>query len=108
MSSTTLLRRQTVELIFDSSYGIRVPKACLRMESEEVTKPDSSQTETVNHLGVYAIVNGRAVFKEAEVISEGADFYVLRSVTTGKNALRAGDELVLRGTGIFNGKLMEY
>ena len=80
----------------------------LRMESEEVTKPDSSQTETVNHLGVYAIVNGRAVFKEAEVISEGADFYVLRSVTTGKNALRAGDELVLRGAGIFNGKLMEY
>ena len=108
LSSTTLLRRQTVELIFDSSYGIRVPKACLRMESEEVTDPDSSQTETVNHLGVYAIVNGRAVFKEAEVISEGADFYVLRSVTTGKNALRAGDELVLRGAGVFNGKLMEY
>ena len=42
------------------------------------------------------------------MISEGADFYVLRSVTTGKNALRAGDELVLRGTGIFNGKLLEY
>ena len=108
LSSTTLLRRQTVELIFDSTYGIRVPKACLRMESEEVQNPDTSQSETVDNLGVYAIVNGRAVFKEAEVISEGADFYVLRSVTTGKNALRAGDELVLRGTGIFNGKLMEY
>ena len=70
--------------------------------------PDTSETETVSRLGVYAIVNGRAVFKEVEVVSEGADFYVLRSVTTGKNALRAGDEIVLRGTGMFDGKVMEF
>lgn len=108
LSDTTLLRRQTVELIFDSTYGIRVPKTCLRMETEEVQESDSSQTEPTRRLGVYAIVNGRAVFKEAQVISEGADFYVLRSVTQGKNALRAGDEIVLRGTGVFDGKVMEF
>ena len=108
LSDTTLLRRQTVELIFSSTQGIRVPKACLRMETEEKEIPDSSETETVSRLGVYAIVNGRAVFKQAEVVSEGADFYVLRSVTTGKNALRAGDEIILRGTGLFDGKVMEF
>lgn len=108
LSDTTLLRRQTVELIFDSTYGIRVPKSCLRMETEESDDPDNSQAEPTRRLGVYAIVNGRAVFKEAEVISEGEDFYVLRSVTQGKNALRAGDEIVLRGTGVFDGKVMEF
>ena len=108
LSDTTLLRRQTVELIFSSTQGIRVPKSCLRMETEEKEIPDASETETVSRLGVYAIVNGRAVFKEVEVVSEGADFYVLRSVTTGKNALRAGDEIVLRGTGMFDGKVMEF
>ena len=108
LSDTTLLRRQTVELIFSSTQGIRVPKSCLRMETEEKEIPDTSETEPVSRLGVYAIVNGRAVFKEVEVVSEGADFYVLRSVTTGKNALRAGDEIVLRGTGMFDGKVMEF
>lgn len=108
LSDTTLLRRQTVELIFSSTQGIRVPKSCLRMETEEKEIPDTSETEIVSRLGVYAIVNGRAVFKEVEVVSEGADFYVLRSVTTGKNALRAGDEIVLRGTGLFDGKVMEF
>ena len=78
------------------------------METEEKELPDTNETETVSRLGVYAIVNGRAVFKEVEVVSEGADFYVLRSVTTGKNALRAGDEIVLRGTGMFDGKVMEF
>lgn len=108
LSDTTLLRRQTVELIFDSAQGIRIPKACLRMETEEVELEDSSKTEVRNLFGVYAIVNGRAVFKEAEILSEGEDFYVVRAATEGKNALRAGDEIVLRGKGLYSGKLMEY
>ncbi|MBR4099342.1 MAG: hypothetical protein IKK44_05065 [Clostridium sp.] len=108
LSQTTLLRRQTVELIFSSAEGIRIPKASLRMETETVQKEDSSETEEVNLFGVYAVLNGRAVFKEAEILSEGSDFYVVRAANDGKNALRPGDEIVLRGTGVYNGKLMEF
>ena len=59
-------------------------------------------------LGVYALMAGRVEFKPAEVISTGDDFYVVRAASTGSKALRAGDEILVRGTGFFDGQLLEY
>lgn len=108
LAQTTLLRRQTAELIFESETGLRLPKSALRMVTRETTDPDTSLTTTQDILGVYVITGGRAEFKAVEVITEGTDFYVVRSVAKGKTALRAGDEVVVRGTGMYAGKLLEY
>ena len=43
-----------------------------------------------------------------EILAEGDEFYVVRSVNQDRKALRAGDEVVIRGTGLYDGKLLEF
>ena len=61
---TTLLRCQTVELIFDRWSGLRIPKQALHLE--EVTRTDDKTGEpvSVQILAVYALVNGHAELRE--------------------------------------------
>ena len=108
LARTTLLRRQTAELIFDSWSGLRVPKEAVRMVT--VTYEDKTTGETVeeNRLGVYTLVGGRVEFKRVEVVTEGGGYYVVRAVGTGSSALRAGDEVIVQGTGLYDGQLLEY
>lgn len=108
LKETLLLRQQRVELVFERYDGLRVPKTCLHMITKTVSKPDSSETMEESILGLYAIVSGQAEFKEVEIISEGTDYYVVRPVSGGSRALRAGDEVIVRGVGLFDGKLIEY
>lgn len=98
LSSTTLLRQQTVEVIFTRDEGLRVPKEAVHILSN--TSGDGSVT------GVYAVVNGRAEFKRVEVLAEGSQFYVVRPLDEGKTVLRAGDEIVVRGHDIYDGKVV--
>ena len=88
---TTLLRCQTVELIFDRWSGLRIPKQALHLE--EVTRTDDKTGEpvSVQILAVYALVNGHAELREVEIVHEGEDYYVVRSVGTGPKVLRAED-----------------
>lgn len=103
LPQTTLLRRQTAELIFESVEGIRVPKAALHMETEG----EGTASEPEEHIfGVYALVNQRAMFKKVEIISEGSDYYILKAADDGKRTLLAGDEILVRGRGLYDGKLM--
>lgn len=99
MSDTTLLRQTSVELIYDTNTGLRVPKAALRMVSS--TDSEGNVTQTV---GVYAVVAGNAEFQPITVLAEGEDFYVVSSVRTGSNALRAGDEIIVYGVDLYDGK----
>lgn len=108
LARTTLLRRQTAELIFDSWSGLRIPKDALRLDHYTYTPEDSSQEVEDTRLGVFALVGGRLEFKGAEVINEEEDFYVVRPASSGSKALRAGDEIVTRGTGLYDGQLLEY
>lgn len=98
-SDTTLLRQTSVELIYASNTGIRVPKAALRMETK--TDDEGNVTQTV---GVYTVVAGNAEFQPITVLAEGADFYVISSVKTGSRALRAGDEIIVYATDLYDGK----
>lgn len=76
LSQITLLRGQTVELIFGSSSGLRIPKAALRMVTQESTDPETGETVQTNLVGVYTLVGGRAEFKPVEILTEESDFYV--------------------------------
>jgi hypothetical protein len=108
LKETILLRQQRVELIFERYQGLRVPKTSLRMVSKEVTDSETDEKTEESVLGIYTVVGGQAEFKQVEIISEGTDYYVVKSVSNGSRALRAGDEVIVRGVGLFDGKLIEY
>ena len=108
LSQTTLLRQQTAELIFNSWSGLRIPKQALRMEKSTYTDKETGQDVQNNRLGVYALLGGRAEFKTVEVVTEGDDYYVVRSTTDESDALRAGDEVIVRATELYDGQLLEY
>ena len=108
LSQTTLLRQQTAELIFNSWSGLRIPKQALRMEKSTYTDKETDQEVQNNRLGVYALLGGRAEFKTVEVVTEGDDYYVVRSTTDESDALRAGDEVIVRATELYDGQLLEY
>ena len=108
LSDTTLLRRQRVELIFDSWSGLRIPKSALRLVEETQEGEETGEVTTATKLGVYALVSGRTEFKEAEVIMEGSDYYVVTPVGSGRTILRAGDEIITQATGLQDGQLLEY
>lgn len=95
LNDILLLRRQTVDIVFSSHAGIRVPKKALRVLS------DGSQ-------GVYVISGVTADFKKVDVLAEGDDFYLLSSAggTDSGNALRAGDEVILTAKDIYDGKVV--
>ena len=104
---TTLLRCQTVELIFDRWSGLRIPKQALHLE--EVTRTDDKTGEpvSVQILAVYALVNGHAELREVEIVHEGEDYYVVRSEGTGPKVLRAEDTIITEATGLRDGLRLE-
>ena len=93
LADTTLLRRQTVDIIFEETSGVRVPKEALRVNEEGVP-------------GVYCVIGQQVEFKEAQVLAEGDDYYVLKAAVDDKTSLRAGDEVVVRGSDLYEGKVV--
>lgn len=108
LSQTTLLRRQTAELIFDSWSGLRIPKSALHLVEDTRTDEETGEVTPYNRMGVYALVAGRTEFKEVELINEGTDYYVVHPVGTGRKILRAGDKIITQATGLQDGLLLEY
>ena len=108
LAQTLLLRYQTAEVVFESHTGLRVPKTCLRMVTRTSTDQETEAAVETNVLGLYIVINGQAEFKTVEIISEGADYYVVTPLSQSSRALRAGDEVIVRATGLYDGKLLEY
>ena len=106
LEQTTLLRRQTAELIFNSHTGLRVPKSALRIVTETQMDQETGETTQTNTTGVYVLVAGRLEFKPVEILAEGSDFYVVQPPEEGSRALRSGDEIVVYGTDLYEGKLL--
>ena len=107
LTSTTILRSQTAELIFESWSGLRIPKEALRLVEETLVDEETGQTTYSRKLGVYALVNGRAEFHQLTIVTEGSDYYVVRSLGTGQHMLRAGDTIITEATGLQDGLLLK-
>lgn len=113
LAQTTLLRRQTVEIIFDSREGLRVPKAAVRLEEKTVS--DETGTEkVVRQPGVYAVVGIQAEWKPVSILAEEEDFFLVTPVfendqntSETKKALRSGDEIVVTAKNLFDGKVVK-
>lgn len=101
LSETTLLRRQSVDIVYSSITGIRVPKNAL-VQNEE------------GQWGVWVVVSAQAEFKPITVVGDDEDYYLVQPVTpatdpdkdVAKKALRAGDEIILKADGLFEGKVV--
>lgn len=106
LSETTLLRRQTVEIIFEQEEGLRVPKEAVHILTQTTTDPEGKQVQT-SRTGVYGVVNNRAEFKQVQVLAQGGQFYVVKPLDEGKTALRAGDQVIVRGKNIHHGSVVE-
>lgn len=102
LEQTTLLRIQSVELVYSSAEGLRIPKAAYRM----ATNKDGTTID--GQFGVYVISAGYAEFKPANILAEGQDFYVVQAVDNSADALREGNTVVVNAVGLYDGKLLAY
>ena len=100
LSDTTLLREQTVSLVYSSTTGIRIPKNALYQN-------ESGQW------GVYAVVGAFAEFKPVDIVDDEEDYYLVNPVAVApgdnneaKRSLRAGDEIILSGEDLYDGKVV--
>ena len=108
LTLTTLLRHPTVELIFESWSGLRIPKEALHLE--EIVQKDSgasSRAAVSTRTVVYALINVRTESREVAIVHEGADYYVVRPVGAGRKVLRDGDAVIIQGTGLQDGLRLE-
>ena len=118
LKEITLLREQTVGLIMKRYTGIHIPKQALHMETVSVTDSENGAEHEVQVLGVYAVTGAQALFKPVEIIREGSDYYLVSPA--GKSpwfqgrsssevrirTLRAGDEIIVTATELYDGKVV--
>ena len=111
LADTTLLRDQTVTVVTRQIEGIRVPRKALRVETETVeSEPDENgrtTTREVNHYGVYTVPRAQAEWQEVEVLYTADSYYIVRPADPeAASRLRAGDEVILNSSGVYNGKVV--
>lgn len=100
--SIAALRQQRVEVVLSSATGLRIPKRSLRADPE------------TNQLGVYRISGTQAEWLPVDLLFSGEDFYLVRSHVEGElseleraKLLRSGDDVLVRGKGLADGKVIE-
>ena len=113
LQELTLLRRQSAEIVLDSTDGIRVPRAALRSAVREVTETDpeteEETTKQVSVTGVYCVSGAKAVFKPVEVLYTGEDYAVVRTTADAeaeKLRIRPGDEVIVAARDLYDGKVI--
>ena len=93
VAETAALRETGCEVVFSSHTGLRVPLRAIRfIDSDEGQVPV-----------VYVITAERMEMKRVEILYE-TDDYVILARGTGKNALRAGNEVIVDGKGLADGR----
>ena len=111
LSDTTLLREQTVELVFDTIGGIRVPKAAIRVGVQTQTDPDTGEKTQKNVTCVYTLVGSQAELKPVEVLVQRDDYCLVKGISSesaneARKILRAGDEIIVAAEDLFDGKVV--
>ena len=111
LSQVTLLRRQTVELVFDTLTGIRVPKQALRVDTRTVTDAETGEERQEQINVVYALVGTQAEKKPVVIVDQEEDFCLVQPApaatqTEQKKILRAGDEIIVAAEELYDGKFV--
>ena len=113
LADTSMLRKQTVDIVFNSLSGIRVPKKAVRTEDREVTDPETGETSTRQVIGVYVLTAAQAEFKAVDILADDGDYYLVQAVLPDvptdnqlKTAFRAGDQVIVSSDELYDGKVM--
>ncbi len=113
LSATTLLRRQTVELVFDRRPGLQVPAQALRVE-ERTWTDDGGVEHTDQTPCVYVLVGIKAERKWVNILAQGENYYLVEPIavkqgneTQEKRNLRAGDQVIVATQEIYDGMIVE-
>lgn len=111
LAETTSLRYTTVELIYESYSGLRIPKTALRMRTITVPldpKDENSPTEQRDLLGVYVLSAGKAEFKQVNLVYTGDTYYLVTPIDpTASKTLRADDLIIVHATELYHGKILD-
>lgn len=94
LAETAALRETPCEVVFSSYTGLRVPLRSVRFIEGE----DGKQEPVV-----YVITAERMEMKHVEILYQSEDFVILAR-GTGKDALRAGNEVIVDGKGLEDGR----
>lgn len=109
LSETTLLRDQTVDIIFDTIEGYRVDKAAVHVDNES------------GDIGVYRVYGAQMDWISVEILWEDEDYYLIRQVPEHDEdgnlveeseldlarQLRSGTEIVVQGRDLYDGKVIK-
>lgn len=93
LADTLAMREVSAAVVFDEYNGIRVPSDALR-------------TDDSGGQFVWVITAMQLERKDVNVLYRGADFCVVEREAA-PNALREGNEIVVSGTDLYEGKLMD-
>jgi hypothetical protein len=107
LADITLLREQTVDIVTEQLEGIRVPRRALRVITETVTDKETGEETQVQYTGVFTVVGTQAELQKVNVLYTDDNFYLVEPVdAAATKRLRAGDDVVVNSTGIFDGKVI--
>lgn len=93
LSDITALRQQSVNLIFNSYAGLRVPKEAVRMV-DGVT-------------GVFVLEGSAQKWKPITILGDTGEHYIVENNRTDTDNLWPGDEIIVSGTDLEDGKVVE-
>ena len=114
LADTTLLRRQTAEVVTQHITGIHIPHSSLRALKQTETRTFTDENgnkqtveEEVTVTGVYAVVSRQAEFLPVTVLYQGEDYFLVSPADPeDAGRLRAGDEILVYTAGITDGKVV--
>ena len=95
MELAARLRTQQADVILHTYSGIRVPKQALYYRN------DSRES------GVYVLEGAVARWKPVEIVYEAQDYYLVREDRSSTARLWAGDEVIITGQELTDGKVVE-
>ncbi|MDR2421661.1 MAG: hypothetical protein LBD49_06140 [Oscillospiraceae bacterium] len=93
MDKIASLRYSEADVALDSVTGLRVPKQALHLGDDGRTY-------------VYVYSGGRAHLEYAEILGESDDVYIVRDNAREGGSLRRGAEIIVKGNGLYDGKVI--
>ena len=92
LSRLVSLRNTPSEIVQETYTGVRVPREAVRLDNEGRT-------------GVYCLVINQLKFKPVEIVLERDGYYIVAYQSEANNTLLPGDEVVVKGKDLFDGKI---
>ena len=92
-------RTERVEILRKTVAGIKVPRSAIRFKDleETVTNEDgTTNTQTVNTMGVYVMIGETAEFRKIDIVYED-DAYYLSNLDAGSGYIALYDDIIVKG-----------